>query len=78
MFTALAGGVNLGEWGLKRRPINVSFDSRLYLEHRTAYTLRVTKVPPSKVLLGSSPPDHKDRLHMAKMCFLLEVFHRGL
>lgn len=41
VFTTLIGSMDLGEWGLKMRQTKVSYNSYLYSELQTIYTLRV-------------------------------------
>lgn len=66
MFAVLVGAVNLGKRSLKMRQTKVSCNRQLYSEHQTVYTLRV------KESHQSEGYNHKDKLHMAKICFFLE------
>lgn len=67
MFTALVGGLNLGEQDLKVRSTKISYNSQLYSEYRAVHTLRL-KNHTSRIFQSQEQAAH------AKIV----LFHRGM
>lgn len=59
--------MNLGELGIKMRQVEVLYNRQLYSEHEAIYTLRVKKNHLIKIY------NHKDKMHLAKTCFSVEM-----